>query len=483
MLNARNPKGSALDVLTHVPLMAYRGSGVTGTYVPVQGNLAGTAGDVLSYGRGTQISGNNYQTANTNQGTRGILYEPLHAGNDGKYHTVWQGGGCYNLEKSSSNRLGIVPKSTGLTEYARSDVSWALLARQLAIGRYDSDNVVTGSSYLDFTLNGVQSVGTTAAFTAIAPDANAFIGSNNGLYAGHLLYAAWDLDYVQSAAEIAALGTGTAPVSPDRVILHPEGIKFLWLPGARAASGSFTGSLTNEACSWDWLAYNSSTNPNGTLVVNGRFEAALGAEWFAAMSNLTRKTDAASLAGAFDTAVLEVSTNEDTSEGFARQTLLGLTAGDNFYVSAWAKKGTSNAAVSVYSAIDGVPVGAALAYLTTTSTSFVKLSACVQILAGHNSLVIDIGTASSGAFGLTSYFDNVGVWFNKVVNGGFEGTFAKTGSALTTSTAATSTVTDLGGGSYRVVDSTAWDLSLAVVGMIAEWHDGSGFLTTVTDAS
>jgi hypothetical protein len=151
--------------------------------------------------------------------------------------------------------------------------------------RFDADNIVSGTSKVDQWLNGVQALGATGAQTPIAPDATAYLGSyyDNAVgynrYPGHLIYAAYNIDYVLSATELTASGTGTSPVSPDRWILHPEGIKFLWLPGARAASGSFTGSLTNEACFWNKRLYNSSTNPAGNLVVNGDMESSLGAEW------------------------------------------------------------------------------------------------------------------------------------------------------------------------------------------------------------
>ena len=412
---------------TFTPAMQYRPSPLAAplaVMVPVQARPDLVKGDVLSYSRGAQISGNNYENANTNQGTIGTLYEPLYRADDGKNHYISIGGSGYDIIKGLTSHIISYCKSAE-TGFAQTGViSTALLDRELLISRFDADNPVSGTSYLDLWLNGSQSLGSTTAQTPVAPDATAYLGSGNsaGVSAGHLIYARWEVDYPMSAAEITALGTGTSPVSPDRVILHPEHIKFLWVPGARAASGSFTGSLTNEACSWDRKPYNSSTNPNGNAIINGDYETALGAEWTAsANATLARNTDAAGLAGLFDTAYLSVTNNGATNQ-YAYQSVLSLTAGSTWSFSGWAKNSTAtNATLTVYSGVAGA-LTTVVFTAVNASTTAAKLSGVVQVQAGHNSLTVVCQAV--GASTQVAFFDNILLTPNLAVNGGMEGTYA-----------------------------------------------------------
>ena len=411
---------------TFTPAMQYRASPLAAplaVMVPVQGRPDQSKGDILSYSRGTQIVGYNYENANTQQGSRIVLFEPLYLGTDSKSHGIWIGGSLYRTLKYTTNTLLCTLQANPISnETAIPSIAWSLLARQMLVARWDIDNIVTGSSYDDAWLNGAQTAGGTGTQSGAAPQATASLGAyGDGTYSGHLLYAACDVDYVLSSAEIAALGTGTAPVSPDRVILHPEHIKFLWVPGARAASGSFTGSLTNEACSWDRKPYNSSTNPNGNAVINGDIETALGGEWAATSATLSRLTDTSGLAGFFDTAYLKVQ-NSGSSGGYAKQSFTGLAAGASFYISGWAANiDATSARIYVYSGVGGA-LTTTVAVLENSSTTAAKLSASVSVLAGHDSL--SILCLVNGADTKSARFDNILLTPNLAVNGGMEGTYA-----------------------------------------------------------
>jgi len=469
--------------------MAYRASGLAaplGVVVPVQGLGSGAGGDLLSYPRGAQISGRNYEVENGYQGTVAVLLEVPWAGSDPVSRYVLSDAGPSNivLRKTTGGVLHIDVSCLGTTANLNVNIaSWTRASRHSVVVRWCAAHPVSGSNYVDIWVEGVQSTvgtGVTSPFTPSTPGSVLYLGcsaTGTNQLGGTGILAKVVTDYVWSAAEIAAFHAAGAFLSPDRVMLHPEGLKLAWLPGARGATGGCTGALTAEACSWDWLPYDAVTHPNGTLAANGRFEAALGAEWVANGASLGVTTPAA---GFFDAGCLEV-TSTGGASGYATQTVLA-AAGTSAYVSGWLANVDANfARLLVYSGTAGTPLASCVFSGVNAGTTPAKASGCVAVATGHDRLTLrlEVSTASAGKI---ARFDNVGIWLNRVTNGGMEGTYTKTGSALTTSSAGT-TVTDLGGGVYRVVDGSAWNLSLAVVGMIAEWHDGSGFIAAVTDAS
>ena len=135
---------------TFTPAMAYRASPLTAplaVMVPVQGTPDTTVGDILSYGRGTQVVGNNYDTANTSQGSSIVLFEPLYTGADGSLHVISQGGSFGSLTKTAAGNL-VSTLASSQAGVASAAVTWALLARQAVVTRWDADNVVSGSAYL-----------------------------------------------------------------------------------------------------------------------------------------------------------------------------------------------------------------------------------------------------------------------------------------------------------------------------------------------
>ncbi len=64
----------------------YLDTGKLGQAVSMYGNAAGTAGSTLTFNRGLQISGNNYEHINTNQGTISFWVKPNWNSNDGVSH-------------------------------------------------------------------------------------------------------------------------------------------------------------------------------------------------------------------------------------------------------------------------------------------------------------------------------------------------------------------------------------------------------------
>ncbi len=465
------PKYSLTDILTSTRYMQYRASPLAaplGVMVPVQGNVALTAGDVLSYGRGTQINGNNYDTESTNQGTEFAYYEPLYIGADGKLHQITE-----TLSKSAADTLIFTPlSSTGSAPSVATATT--LLGKLLIATRFDADNYVKGTAYEDLTVNGTNTAGTNVALTSSTPSSTMYLWSGvGGVNAGHLGYFRWKFDDVWSDANLALVYGGGTVVSPDRVMPNPECLKAMWAPGLRAASGSFTGARTAEGAFWNWRPYvaGASNNPDGTWVVNGRFEAALGAEWVAsANAVLALNTTAAYLVGMSDTSVLSI-TNTGATNQTASQTITA-AAGTTFYFSGWAAKVDSTSGdIAVYSGT--AATGTLLLSTAVASTTPATASGVVTVATGDTFLTIVL--TATGADGTIARFDNVGAWLSKVVNGEMEGTYAKTGAALHTSTAATTTYD-----ATHVYDATAWTLTNAVAGMIVEGDGGKcGFITVV----
>lgn len=294
---AVQPIRSALDVLTFTPRMAYRASGVAAPLavaVPVQGQASRLAGDTLTYGRGTQVVGLNYDTANPYQGSVAVLFEIPVPGNDGAAHTIWRGGGV-TLVKTAANQLQVtLPDGTStITTTGATVAGWARGSRHLAVVQWDADTIVTGSSYSQLVLDGTATVGGTSPLTVVAPSATAYLGSDaggaNALGGIGLIYAV-ESSYLWSATELTALYNGGSFASPDRTLLRQDATKVYYQPGLRAASGSFTGTLTAEACGANHRAYNVTTNAGGDLLAtNGMFEtdAAL-ATWTASNAILKR---------------------------------------------------------------------------------------------------------------------------------------------------------------------------------------------------
>ncbi|PIZ46502.1 hypothetical protein COY32_03170, partial [candidate division WWE3 bacterium CG_4_10_14_0_2_um_filter_41_14] len=201
----------------------YLDTGKLNQAVSMYGNAAGTEGSTLTFNRGNQISGNNYENINTNQGTISFWVKPDWDWNDNKWHQIYRGHtsadyfSINKLDSTYNNAFKFqIYGGSGNISATNYGLGWTSGTWHHVIARWDWDNTVDGTSYIQMYIDGVATAGSAspAAGSPYAPSDIQVIGNNalsgnkpsNALIDDFAIY-----DRVLSTTEIADLynsGTG-----------------------------------------------------------------------------------------------------------------------------------------------------------------------------------------------------------------------------------------------------------------------------------
>ncbi|MEI6327045.1 MAG: LamG-like jellyroll fold domain-containing protein, partial [Candidatus Roizmanbacteria bacterium] len=405
----------------------YLDTGKLGQAVSVYGNAAGTAGSTLTFNRGAQISGNNYEHINTNQGTISFWVKPSWNGNDNKGHTLFSDvGGSFWVVKDSSNNLKFVMyDNTGVYRIATLSASgWTSGTWYQVTVRWNANNPVTGSNYMEVYINGSNSGGTnlTTSYAVRVPANPLYIGSqaDTTISSQSLIDDFAIFDRVLSTTEITSLynsGTGN-----EAGYVADSSLKFY---AKMDGSGTLSPVTYNGGASASKMTAKSTELAGGTnLLADGNMEAAGVTNWTATNPNL-----AAGAAITKDTSTvfadmqsLKIDTTGLTNGGASQTVSVGSSS--NYTVSFWYKGNT---------------------YFRVRDTAGGLLNKGGNINSGGIWLryeeAFKTGASTSGAYlefansGATVYYlDNITLTPNLVDNGGMEGQYTATGTALYSAT-------------------------------------------------
>ncbi|MEI6327393.1 MAG: LamG-like jellyroll fold domain-containing protein, partial [Candidatus Roizmanbacteria bacterium] len=373
----------------------------------------------LTFNRGAQIAGNNYEHINGNQGTISFWFKPSWNGNDGIRHSFYStGDGITRIWVWKSDTVS----GNGMSMYVSdgNNISWAKDTSTTitsgnwyhVVGRW-SNNKVDGTNYSDIRINNGSPVVSSTIYNGFQPWARSAIGT----YSDGVTNSAQALiddfaifDRVLSTTEIAAIyGNGTSTMTEAGYVADSS-LKFY---ANMDGSGTLQPVTYNGGAAVNDRAYNSSTNVNGDLMTNGNMEAATTGSptsWTAVSAPTLADAEAANI-------LQDTRSQKITVTGSAQgiKQALTVTAASNWSIEGWLKSdGTNTAQIRIRDATNGTD----LATLPVTASTWTKVNAAFKAPAGCTSIEIYVesGTAASYSF----YTDNVSVHKNLVNNGGME---------------------------------------------------------------
>jgi len=166
--------------IVFTPKMAKRAAPGPFAATPIiQGNWDGTGdGDVLTYSRGAQLSGNFYANMDTNQGSVVGWWTPertRHGGNS--YEYLWRGSSTYWIRYYHLSHLFYVRMGNQTTSTSFYTVAGAFYF--IAV-RWDCDNTLDGTNYICISIDDTHAFSISSPPTASAPLASPIMGSNDG---------------------------------------------------------------------------------------------------------------------------------------------------------------------------------------------------------------------------------------------------------------------------------------------------------------
>ncbi|MFO0703134.1 MAG: DUF2341 domain-containing protein [Patescibacteria group bacterium] len=433
----------------------FKGSGTyeTGKFgqaIGVYGNSSGTYGSTLTFNRGAQISGNNYEHFNSNQGTVSFWFKPNWNSSDSSTHFLFTNGqsshtgGFRTISiRKVSNYFDIALSGTGpkfmLANPTINAGSW-----YHAVVVWDSKNTVNGSSYAaDFYVNGVSSVYNNSTGTSFVPSSvsdKLNIGSNALGYqtADAIIDDFAIFDRPLTTTEISDLYNGGTGRTADYVA--DSSLKFY---AKLDGTGTLNAVNYNTAGNVDKTAYNSSTNSNGNLVVNGDFETS--GSWTLYNSAPTMVITSAEKFS--NTQSIHVVTNGLTqTQGTLQSFAATPTIGQNYHVEAWVKvvSGSMRSAIGYgFEQILTDDNGNS----TISSNQWTRISTDFRVKTENtNTIYFTQSDNTASEF----YVDNVSITPNLVNNGGMEGTISTNWSSLNSTIEADSTTKMSGSQSIKV---------------------------------
>ncbi len=399
----------------------YLDTGKLSQAVSMYGNAAQTARSQLTFNSGSQISGNNYEHINNNQGSMSFWFKPNWNGNDGKERILFTNNstGAPQIWKSTGNIL--ILALVNIANYGNVNISgWTSGTWYFITARWNANNTISGSNYVCLGINGTETCGRTSAWTPSTPRAINYIGGwQNETYAADGLIDDFAIyDRVLTTTEITSLynsGTGN-----EAGYVADPALKFY---AKMDGSGTLSPVTYNAGTSASKMTRTSSELTGGTnLVADGNMEAASsGSPTGWTVQALVTAADAESTNILFDTRSQKITNTDTVSTRGIYQTISGLTAGNNYVLSGWMKATAGTAYLRAYSSDDLVEIGT----VTTTSSTWQPFSLAVKIPAGKTGLNIWAQVTNNNG---TAYFDNIVITPNLVDNGGMEGTYIACGS-------------------------------------------------------
>ncbi|MEI6327172.1 MAG: LamG domain-containing protein, partial [Candidatus Roizmanbacteria bacterium] len=451
----------------------YLDTGKLGQAVSIYGKSDGSAGNgsTITFNRGAQISGNNYEHINNNQGSVSFWFKPNWSGNPAVNRWLFRqpglggniyiatGGSLYYFywDASANQRIAFI-----------SGTSWSSATWYHVVARWNTSNPVNGSQYVDITLNGVSSSnGYTSPFTSGVPPAIVSICdletsySSSGACQG-LVDDVAVFDRPLSAAEITSVynaGTGN-----EAGYVADPSLKFY---AKMDGTGTLQPVTYNVGASASKLTRASAELTGGTnLLTDGNMEDAGTTGWVVSGGSAAKESATTNVL--FDTQVLKL-TYAGSLQSY--KAITGLSAGQNLHITAWVKAditGTNGFKVATNSASDAANLTYLTYLLPDTNWHYVDYS--IKVLAGQSQIVIAAFSFSGGA---NIYLDNISVTPNLVDNGGMEGQYTATGTALYSATIAQARS---GVGPYVYTEAGKFAAGLA--GLVATDGTNFGYITT-----
>ena len=441
----------------------YLDTGKLGQAVSMYGNAAGTAGSTLTFNRGALISGNNYEHINTNQGTISFWFKPSWNGNDAYAHSFFDPRTGYvpYIVKWAGGNIGVNWAAGGFNVAASTTSVTAGNWYHLVV-RWNSAYSISGSNYVCITLNGTETCGQTSSFTAGAPGRSEMrIGSDylgtspaQSLIDDFAIY-----DRVLSTTEISSLynsGTGN-----EAGYVADSSLKFY---AKLDGSGTLQPVTHNGGASTSKMTRTSAELAGGTnLIADGNMEVSGTDSWTVSYpaGGSGSKTTTGVL---FDTQSLTCTDDGPNYCYFSQN--IATTNGASYHLTLWLKD-------------NNYPRVTIISGATTLINSYVYVSGIwskyeTDFVAAGTSTTVKVGTTNIGVE--TLYLDNVSVVPNLVSNGGMEGQYASTGSALYSATSAQ--VQSGGSNPYTYTETGKFATGLA--GLIATDGANFGYITAST---
>ncbi|MEI6462546.1 MAG: LamG-like jellyroll fold domain-containing protein, partial [bacterium] len=457
----------------------YLDTGKLNQSISMYGNSAGTAGSTLTFNRGAQISGNNYEHINTNQGTISFWFKPSWDRADGKEHSLFSDGSGSQkfaiFKAANGNFGGRIPSNTEVNMPTATPTitsgNWYLVTLVW------SKNTVDGTNYGVLYLNNSLVSQSTTSLTPQIPVSTYYIGGHplSGAPAQALIDDFAIFDRVLSTTEIAAIyGNGTSTMSEAGYIADSS-LKFY---SKMDGSGTLQPVTYNGGASASKTQAASSELTGGmNKVLNGRFQVDVNSDGLADswVSNGGTSTFAAAETAniLFDARSQKV-TAYASNDGIKQD--ISVTAGEKYTFSAWVKSdGTNNVEVRLYDITNAAYIDGLAGQFTTNSSTWVQTNRTFMVPAGCTSVRVWLFSGSALTFSF--YLGSATLTPNLVDNGGMEGQYTATGSAIYTST--TSQVRS-GSGPYVYTETGKFATGLA--GLIAT--DGTNFgYITASDAN
>ncbi len=396
--------------------------------ISIYGNSAGTLGSTLTFQRGAQISSANYEHINTRQGTISFWIKPSWNGNDNLNHQLLSDpNGGIQIIKNSSNSLFFYLWDTGTSSYKSASVTastWSSGSWYQIIVRWDADNVVAGSNYIELYVNGSNAGvtnGTTAFTTVYGVSYTLSIGSRtDGTYPAQALIDDFAIyDRVLTTAEIASLynsGTGN-----EAGYVADSSLKFY---AKLDGSGTLSPVTYNLGSSSSKLQVASSELTGGTnKLLNGNMQVDGNSDGRA--DNWSANAGGATFSAAETANILFDSRSQKISATVVNDGIvqdISVTAGENYYLSAWVKSdGTNDISVRIYDLNNGAYIDGTgpLPYLTTNSANWIERTKSFKVPAGCSSIRVWIISNVTATFSF--YVGRITITPQLVDNGGMEG--------------------------------------------------------------
>lgn len=388
--------------------------------VSMYGNVAGTTGSTLTFNRGAQISGNNYEHINTNQGTISFWFKPSWSGSDTITRSLFTnygtaGNGAIHIYKDTRLRMTLY----GLAGYVNIDPSSIVAGNWYhVVFRWNSQNPVSTTYYSDAYFNNTQSNGTSAAWTPGTFNPKQYIGSyfDGTSQAQSLIDDFAIYDRVLTTAEITSLynsGNGN-----EAGYVADSSLKFY---AKMDGSGTLNPVTYNGGASSSKMTRASSELTGGTnILLNGNMEVSAGGvptNWTNGGATLS---DAEANNILYDTRSQKVTATVNT--GFYQ--VVTVSSGSNYHFSGWIKSdGTNDVGFYIWDVNNSayiVPRTSGSAH--TTSATWTNISYDFKIPSGCTSIHVGLRSISGSTFDY--YVDNVSVTPNLIDNGGMEGTYS-----------------------------------------------------------